>query len=168
MKTICIKDTSGGVLYEHTCIDNTMKITLEKAVSENADLQNADLRYAYLENANLKGANLKGAYLYNADLQNAILINANLENAYLRNANLRNSNLENANLAIAILENAKNYYSFTAYDTSKRLVHCIKHEETWMIKAGCFWGTLKELEEKVLSTHKSKVYLHNINLLKQL
>jgi hypothetical protein len=37
-----------------------------------------------------------------------------------------------------------------------------------MVKAGCFWGTLKELEEKVLQSHKSKVYLHNIELLKTL
>ena len=108
METIEIKNTSGKVLYTHTCENNTIKITLEKAVSENA----------YLQNANLGSA--------------------------------------------------KNYYSFIAYDTSKRLVHCVKHQETWMVKAGCFWGTLKELEEKVLQSHKSKVYLHNIELLKTL
>ena len=153
MNTIKIKNTSGKVLYTHTCKNNTIKITLEKAVSERADLYKADLINAYLEDANL----------INADLRDANLRNANLRGAYLEDADLRNANLYKANLG-----NNKNYYSFVAYDTSKRLVHCVKHKETWMIKAGCFWGTLKELEEKVLQSHKSKVYLHNIELLKTL
>jgi len=173
MKKIKIKNTSGKVIYTHTCENNTMKITLEKAVLESADLRNAylynaDLRNADLISANLRNANLISANLYNADLENANLRNADLRNAYLENANLRDADLRNADLESADLENAKKYYSFLAYDTSKRLVHCVKHEKTWMIKAGCFWGTLKDLEEKVLQSHKSNVYLHNIELLKTL
>jgi len=35
-----------------------------------------------------------------------------------------------------------------------------------MIQAGCFWGFLEELETKVKETHNSKVYLANIEILK--
>jgi uncharacterized protein YjbI with pentapeptide repeats len=168
MNTIKIKNTSGKVLYTHTCKNNTIKITLEKAVSERADLYKADLINAYLEDANLINADLRDANLRNANLRGAYLEDANLRNANLRGAYLEDADLRNANLYKANLGNNKNYYSFVAYDTSKRLVHCVKHKETWMIKAGCFWGTLKELEEKVLQSHKSKVYLHNIELLKTL
>ena len=45
---------------------------------------------------------------------------------------------------------------------------CVKHKDTWYIKAGCFWGTIAELKDKVLSTHKSMVYLANISILEQL
>ena len=98
----------------------------------------------------------------------ADLIGADLYEADLSGANLSGVNLGRANLIGADLDGALNYYSFFAHDTSKRIVHCIKHEKTWMIKAGCFWGTLEELEKKVKATHNSKVYLANIEILKQL
>ena len=115
-----------------------------------------------------KGADLRGAYLRGANLRGADLRGANLEGANLRGAYLEGANLYGANLHGANLEGAKNYYSFFAYDTSKRIVHCVKHNDTWMVKAGCFWGTLEELENKVKETHNSKVYLANIEILKQL
>jgi len=86
-------------------------------------------------------------------LNYADLANVNLESAYLDNNNFNGN---------------KGYHSFIAYDTSKRTVHCFKHNNTWMVKAGCFWGSLEELETKVLETHKSKVYLMNIEYLKNL
>ena len=98
----------------------------------------------------------------------ANLSGANLEGANLWTANLERANLREANLWKANLERAKNIYVFIAYDTSKRMVYCVKHTNTWYVKAGCFWGTIKELKDKVLSTHKSKLYLHNIALLEQL
>ena len=94
------------------------------------------------ERANLREANLRGANLRGADLRGA-----NLREANLRRADLREADLRRANLREADLEGALNYYSFFAYDTSKRIVHCVKHDDTWMIKAGCFWGTLEELEK---------------------
>ena len=101
----------------------------------------------------LRGANLSGANLSSADLSSADLSSADLSSAALRDADIRF---------------AKNYYSFVAYDTSKRTVHCIKHGTTWMVKAGCFWGTLDELETKVKETHNSKAYLANIEILRNL
>jgi len=162
---------TNGVIIEREV--STMKQLVEIAVIEEADLRRADLREANLYKANLYKANLRRADLRRADLQGAELIGADLYGADLRRANLRRANLvgadlDGANLVGADLDGAKSYYSFVAYDTSKRLVHCIKHKDTWMIHAGCFLGTLEELEAKVKETHNSKVYLANIELLKTL
>ena len=113
-------------------------------------------------------ANLRGADLYGANLRGANLRGANLRGTDLRGADLSGANLRGANLRRANLRGAKSYYSFVAYDTSKRLVYCVKHKHTWMILAGCFWGTLEELETEVRETHNSKVYLANIEILKGL
>lgn len=79
MKTITIHNRyTGEAIYSHTCKGNTIRKTVEKAVSE--------------------GVSLADAYLYKADLYNAYLYNANLENAYLRNANLKDAYLYNADL----------------------------------------------------------------------
>ncbi len=115
------------------------------------------------EKVNLEGANLEGANLRGANLRGA-----NLDGAYLRGANLMRANLEGAYLEGAYLREAYNLYVFNAFDTSKRMVYCVRHSDTWYIKAGCFWGTITELKAKVLATHNSKVYLHNIALLAQL
>ena len=97
-------------------------------------------------------------------------VRADLRGVDLSEADLYGANLDEVNLSGANLTGAKNYYSFVAYDTSKRLVHCVKHKDAWMIQTGCycFWGTLEELETKVKETHNSKVYLANIEILKGL
>ena len=128
---------------------------------------------ANLMGANLMGANLRGAGLMGANLMGANLRGANLRGAYLRGANLMGANLmganlEGANLMEANLRGVYNLYIFNAFDTSKRMVYCVKHSDTWYVKAGCFWGTIAELKNKVLLTHKSKIYLHNIAILEQL
>ena len=82
---------TGEVIYSHKCEGNTIKKTIEKAVSENANLRNADLWNANLENASLRNADLRNADLWNANLRNADLRNADLWNADLRNADLRNA-----------------------------------------------------------------------------
>ena len=133
-----------------------------------ANLRGADLSGADLWGADLCGANLSGADLSDADLSGADLSGANLRGANLWGADLSGANLSGAGLRGANLWGARSYYSFTAYDTSKRIVHCIKSQDTWMIQAGCFWGTLDELEATVKSTHNSKVYLSNIGLLRSL
>ena len=87
-KTIKIKSTSGDVLYEHTCEDNSVKKTVEEAVRDKVLLSGADLSGADLCDANLRGANLRDADLSDADLRGA-----NLRGAYLSGANLRGANL---------------------------------------------------------------------------
>ena len=61
MIKIQIKSRDGAVLYEHECENNTIKLTLEKAVSEDANLRYAELWYTYLE-----GANPRDIHLWNA------------------------------------------------------------------------------------------------------
>ena len=130
-------------------------------------------RGANLSEADLSGANLSGTDLSRTDLSEADLSGANLSEADLSGANLRGTDLSRTDLSEADLSGANlsgtlGFYVFCAYDTSKRIVYCVKHETTWMVKAGCFWGNLEELEKIVRDTHGSKVYLSNIELLKGL
>ena len=102
--TIQIKSTSGDVLYEHTCEDNSVKKAVKEAVKDKtclrgAYLSDADLYGADLSGADLSGANLSGAYLYGADLSYANLRFANLCDADLSGANLSGAYLYGANLS---------------------------------------------------------------------
>ena len=54
---------TGLVLFEHEAENNTMKLTLEAAISARANLARAYLAGANLDGANLDGANLAGANL---------------------------------------------------------------------------------------------------------
>ena len=114
-----------------------------------------------------RGANLRGVDLRGANLRGVDLRDADLRDADLCVADLCDANLGGANLGGVKLDGAKNIYIFNAFDTSQRMVYCIKHPDTWYVKTGCFWGTLAELKAKVLATHKSEVYLHNIALLEK-
>lgn len=100
--TIQIKSTYGDVLYEHTCEDNSVKKTVEKAVKNNISLQGADLLASVLYGAKLRYADLRGADLREADLYNADLFGADL-----RSADLSGSNLCEAHLSGAYLSNVK-------------------------------------------------------------
>ena len=107
---------SGSVLFAHEIEGNTIKLTLEAAVSARANLRGADLggadlryanlRYANLRGANLRGANLRGANLRYADLRGAYLRYADLGGADLRYANLGDANLGDADLRGADLRGA--------------------------------------------------------------
>ncbi len=98
---------SGSVLFSHEAEDNSMKLTLEAAVSARANLAGAYLDGANLDGANLDGANLDGANLARANLDGAYLARANLARANLARANLARANLARANLAGANLDGAK-------------------------------------------------------------
>src|SRR3989304_1208638 len=75
---------TGSVLFEYETENNTIKKTLEEAVSRGANLQGADLQGADLRGANLWRANLQGANLREADLRGANLWVTNLQEADLR------------------------------------------------------------------------------------
>lgn len=130
---------------------------------EDIDLSRTNLSRINLSGADLHRVNLSETNLYRSDLSGSDFSGADLSDAILYRTNLSETNLYGANLF-----NIENYYSFIAYDTSKRVVHCFKRKNTWMIQAGCFWGTLEELEKKVKETHNSKFYLANIKLLKMI
>ena len=94
-----IKSKLGSVLFEFEKEDNTVKDTLEQAISSDADLCGADLCGADLCGANLCGANLCGA-----DLRDANLCDANLCGADLRDANLCDADLCGADLRDATID----------------------------------------------------------------
>lgn len=52
--------TTGAVLFSHEAEDNTIRITMEAAVSAGANLSRADLAGADLLGANLTGAENRG------------------------------------------------------------------------------------------------------------
>ena len=171
-----------GILAKHNLWLNEeesgSRANLSRANLSGVDLSRANLSGANLSRANLSGANLSEVDLSGANLSRANLSRANLSGVDLRWANLSRANLSGVDLSGANLSEvdlsgvdlsrAKGYYSFVAYDTSKRIVHCIRYEDTWKVQAGCFWGTLEELEKKVKETHNSEVYLTNIKLLRNM
>jgi hypothetical protein len=97
---------SGAVIFEHNCENNTIAITLKKAVAVYANLRSADLSGADLSGANLSRADLSSADLSDADLSRANLRDADLRGADLSDANLRDANLSGANLSGANLRGA--------------------------------------------------------------
>ena len=84
-----IKTWLGRALFAYESENNTIKQTLEKAVSDSANLSDA----------NLRGANLRGADLSDADLSVADLRVADLSGVDLSGADLRGANLSGANLS---------------------------------------------------------------------
>jgi len=138
METIGIKNgRTGGVLYSHSQVDNTIKITLEKALREDASLSYASLRGASLRGANLSGADLSGADLRGANLSGADLSYADLSGAYLSGKYFQLSRIGSAS-------------RMTTYSVDDDIIWC-----------GCFKGTMKEFEDKVRITHKdNELYLN--------
>jgi hypothetical protein len=127
-----------------------------------------NLRGADLSGADLSGADLSGANLSGADLSRADLSGADLREADLSGANLREANLYGANLSRAYLSGAKKIMQFGPMPTSGRIVYAVRHDSGWMVQAGCFWGTLEELEAKVKASHNFPAYLGFIDILRNL
>ena len=117
MNKIEIKKINGDLIFSYEHENNTVKKTLEKAISSDvnlsgADLRGADLRGTNLRDANLIGtnlrdANLSGANLIGADLSDANLIGANFIGADLSDADLIGANLSDVNLSGADLRGVK-------------------------------------------------------------
>ena len=102
---------TNEVIFEHEQKNNTIKITVIKAIAKKTDLSNAtlsgaNLSYAKLFDADLSNANLSNANLSYAKLSYAKLFDANLSGANLSGANLSNANLFDANLSNATLSGA--------------------------------------------------------------
>ena len=116
-----------------------------------ANLRSANLRYSHLQNADLRGADLQGVSFCGADLYGAKFLN---------------SNICSADFYGAKLWGAKGIYQFGPMPTSERVCYAVWHSDHWRIQAGCFWGTVDELKERVMESHKCPVYLANIELLK--
>ena len=122
---------TGSVLFEHEAENNTVKLTLEAAISSGADLAGANLACAYLD-----GANLAGAYLACANLACADLAGANLDDK---------SELQGKRPILQIGPIGSRCAYFVAYLTNKGL----------RLRAGCFFGTRDEFEKKLSGEHDS-------------
>ena len=165
---------TGLVLFEHEAENNTMKLTLEAAISARANLACANLACAYLARANLAGAYLAGAYLDGANLARANLDGANLDGANLARANLAGANLARAYLAGANLDGANlagaNLAGANLADKSElqgdrpilqigpigsRCAYFVAYltNNGLRLHAGCFFGTRDEFEKKLQDEH---------------
>jgi hypothetical protein len=117
METIEIlnSEQQPEMLFSHTCKDNTIRKTLEVAISNCFDLSGANLKGVTLSHAYLTGAQieygdlsdstLKGAYLSDSDLRHANLSGADLTGADLNDSDLSGANLSGADLTDASLYN---------------------------------------------------------------
>ena len=95
---------SGDVLFAHETDGNTIRLTLEAAVSARASLDGASLDGASLDGASLDGASLVGASLARANLSGAYLSGAYLDGASLARANLSGETLTKAPLSLLNLK----------------------------------------------------------------
>lgn len=46
------------------------------------------------------------------------------------------------------------------------MIYAVMHDDGWKVQAGCFWGTLDELESQVKAKHNCPVYLGVIAILR--
>ena len=112
----------GSTIFESD--HETMKETVEAAISELSDLSGAKLSMAALRGAALSGADLSGAKLSRADLRGADLSGAALRRAKLSMADLRGADLFGADLSGAALSGAK--LSMTIEKTQIRSAICVR------------------------------------------
>ena len=159
------------------------KYAVVAAVKQWADLRGADLQWAYLQGADLRGADLRGAdlrgaclqgaYLRGVDLRGACLRGADLRGACLQGADLRGADLRGACLQEADLQRAE----LRGADGNKILLvgsspilqigpigsrsdYLLSYntEQGIYIKAGCWFGAIKEFVVQVKNTNESGLY----------
>ena len=111
----------------------------------------------------LHGANLRKVDLSGADLSWANLCKVDLSGAYLYGANLREANLYGANLREVDLYGANLYGAYGIWWCGPDVVrgdmlYFVRHSDTIMVRAGCFWGTLEAFAAAVEQTHGDNEY----------
>jgi hypothetical protein len=165
---------SGIILFSHEAENNSMRVTLEAAISaranltgaylskanlDGANLAGADLAGAYLAGANLAGADLAGAYLAGADLAGAYLAGANLAGADLAGAYLSRANLDGAYLSKANLDGTENLIGerpiFQIGPIGSRGAYFVAYltNKGLRLRAGCFFGDITMFRESLTETH---------------
>jgi hypothetical protein len=165
---------SGSVLYSHEAENNSMRVTLEAAISAGANLAGANLSRANLDGANLAGANLawadlagaylagaylNGAYLAGTNLSGANLARATLNGAYLNGAYLNGANLDGAYLNGAYLNGAEKLIGerpiFQIGPIGSRGAYFVAYltDKGLRLRAGCFFGDITMFRESLTKTH---------------
>jgi predicted RNase H-like HicB family nuclease len=160
------KDDLQKVLDEHknwiiSDHENGSRADLRGADLSGADLSGAYLSGAYLRGADLRGAYLIGAYLRGADLRGAYLSGAYLSGAYLSGAYLSGAYLSGAYLSGAYLSGAKSILSIGPLGSREDILFAVIHKDCVMVKAGCFWGSLKDFSSAVKEKHAKDIHGKN-------
>ena len=147
------------VLFSHECENNSVAITLAAAINAKANLYGANLYGANLRSANLYGANLYGADLRGANLRSANLYGADLYGADLRGANLYGADLYGANLGDAgKLTGDRPYFAVGPIGSRQDVLAAFLTEKGVFLRAGCFFGTVKEFRDKLQGEHGDNVH----------
>ena len=165
---------TGKVLYEFQPTDEqqasgmAMREALEAATRDGVNLDWANLAGAYLAGAylaradlaraDLAGANLAGAYLARADLAGANLARANLDGANLAGAYLARANLDGADLARADLDGDRPIFQIGPIGSRCAYLVAFVTDQGVRLRAGCFFGTVPEFEEKLQAEHGDNVH----------
>lgn len=122
----------------------------ERAFLRHIDLRGADLRGADLRCVNLRGVDLRGADLRDVNLRGVDLRDADLRGADLTDVNFTGTKTWDTNF---INVSGKSIISLQLNTAVKnRLINYIPDID-WG-SAGCFQGTLEDLENRVKITHK--------------
>ena len=155
---------TGGVLFEHDADNNSVRITLEAAVSARANLDGANLAGANLAGANLAGANLAGAYLARANLDGAYLAGANPARANLAGANLARANLAGAYLARAVtLIGSRPIFQIGPIGSRCAYLVAYITSAGVRLRAGCFFGAVDEFRASLSLTHGTNNHAEEYN-----
>lgn len=89
--------TNNSIIFQHDEDNNTLKKTLELAVSQNVNLTNADLKFSDLQGATLSGGNFTSADFLYSNMKNCSLTNCNFSNVIFKFVNLNGADMSNSN-----------------------------------------------------------------------
>jgi hypothetical protein len=108
MRIVIMDRHDDKILFEHSCLNNTMVKTIKAAALQNVSLENANLSYLDLKNMNIayEKINLSHANLTGSDLTGSYLSGINLEDAFLDKTILKDTGLAYAELSYASFDNA--------------------------------------------------------------
>ena len=151
---------NSSVLFDHTCENNTLKITLEAAVKIGARLVGANLDRANLDRAILVGASLVGARL-----DRASLIGSRLDGSNLVGASLVGATYGIAKLTRGIIQLIGYYWTVFIFDAHIKIGCKLYSTEDWInfsdneiaamdSEAAEFWKANKDIIIAIAKHHQ--------------
>ncbi len=76
-------------------------------------------------------------------------------------ADLRGADLSGADLSGAYLSGAKSILSIGPLGSREDILFAVIHKDCVMVKAGCFWGSLKDFSSAVKEKHAKDIHGKN-------
>ena len=129
---------TDAVLFAYDAENNTMRLTVEAAVSAKADLRGSDL----------SGSNLRYSDLSGSDLRYSKLSDSDLRDSDLSGSKLSGSDLSGDRPILQIGPIGSRADFLIAYLTDTGI----------MIRAGCWYGTRGEFAAAVVAEHDDNVH----------